>query len=90
MASASVRYRTSGGYTVTTVSTADRGAWYAVTGPHGFQVVLDQWDPPHSRPIRSTAELFAVLAREGQDPATLREIPRPNPIGSHPREDHPT
>ncbi len=72
--SKSVTMITAGGYKVQTVSTVDRGQWFRVTGPHGFEVTLNPYDPAHSPPIRTIDQLTEVLAREGEDLSTLKEV----------------
>jgi hypothetical protein len=65
---------TAGGYKVQTVSTVDKGRLFKVTGPHGFEVTLNPYNPRHSPPIRTMDELIKVLEREGEDWTTLEEI----------------
>jgi hypothetical protein len=64
---------TDGGYKVQTVSTVDKGQSFRVTGPHGFEVLLQPWKARHSLPIRTMDQLIEVLEREGEDYSTLKE-----------------
>jgi hypothetical protein len=85
-APAAVTMVTAGGFKVRTESTAP--VWdprikvsvrpaqvFLVTDPSGVNVPLDPWNPQHSPEIRTLAQLKQVLRREGEDFATLREVP---------------
>lgn len=67
-----MRMRTAGGYLVQVVHT-DRGQHYRVTRPNGLNVPLNPWDPQHSPEITTWEQLAEVLARVGEDPATLEQ-----------------
>ena len=68
------KFRAAGGHTVTVVHTADRGQFFQVTTPNGYTVPLDPWNPQGKAEIRTTGQLAAVLARQGEDLATLEEV----------------
>ena len=63
--------------TVTVVHTADRGQFFQVTTPNGYNVPLDPWNPHGKAEIRTPAQLAAVLARQGEDMATLEQVAPP-------------
>lgn len=75
--SKSITMVSSGGYRVQTVHTVEpdgsNDQYFRVTGPYGFDIPLNPWDPRHSPEIRTIEQLTAVLAREGEDLATLEE-----------------
>jgi hypothetical protein len=64
---------TANGFTVETVSTIDRGAYFIVKTPNHLAVPLDAWNPHSPDEIRTFEQLAAVLTRVGEDAATLKE-----------------
>jgi len=71
------KFRAAGGHTVAVVHTADRGQFFRVTTPDGYNVPLDPWNPHGKAEIRTVGQLSAVLARQGEDMATLKEVAPP-------------
>lgn len=75
----SITMQGSKGYRVETVVTvkpdgSDPQMYFRVTDPHGWDVPLNPWNPRHSKAITTLEELKFVIAREGEDYASLEEI----------------